>query len=159
MGAQLGGAAAGAARGRVFDLHTLTRRLGRHQAGACGSLFPQLLSQGSQFLQEHQVGLHHPPVKGSGGATSRDDHPSDRMEWGRLAYGRDHVCRQVASQVRHEVEAAAGFSSIAENEDAILRHLFQGYQKWVHPVLNSNDTIKVYFGLKISQLVDVDEKN
>ncbi|XP_025777280.1 neuronal acetylcholine receptor subunit beta-3 isoform X2 [Prionailurus viverrinus] len=55
--------------------------------------------------------------------------------------------------------AAAGFSSIAENEDALLRRLFQGYQKWVRPVLNSNDTIKVYFGLKISQLVDVDEKN
>ncbi|XP_037380590.1 neuronal acetylcholine receptor subunit beta-3 isoform X1 [Talpa occidentalis] len=54
---------------------------------------------------------------------------------------------------------AAGLSSIAENEDALLRHLFQGYQKWVRPVLNSNDTIKVYFGLKISQLVDVDEKN
>ncbi|XP_048648825.1 neuronal acetylcholine receptor subunit beta-3 [Marmota marmota marmota] len=57
------------------------------------------------------------------------------------------------------LSAAAGFSSIAENEDALLRHLFQGYQKWVRPVLNSNDTIKVYFGLKISQLVDVDEKN
>ncbi|XP_008053182.1 neuronal acetylcholine receptor subunit beta-3 [Carlito syrichta] len=55
--------------------------------------------------------------------------------------------------------ATAGFGSIAENEDALLRHLFQGYQKWVRPVLNSNDTIKVYFGLKISQLVDVDEKN
>ncbi|XP_004855322.1 neuronal acetylcholine receptor subunit beta-3 isoform X2 [Heterocephalus glaber] len=55
--------------------------------------------------------------------------------------------------------AAAQFSSVAENEDALLRHLFHGYQKWVRPVLNSNDTIKVYFGLKISQLVDVDEKN
>ncbi|XP_008142107.2 neuronal acetylcholine receptor subunit beta-3 [Eptesicus fuscus] len=55
--------------------------------------------------------------------------------------------------------AAAEFSSIAETEDALLRHLFQGYQKWVRPVLNSNDTIKVHFGLKISQLVDVDEKN
>lgn len=44
---------------------------------------------------------------------------------------------------------------MAESEDALLRHLFQGYQKWVRPVLNSNDTIKVYFGLKISQLVDV----
>ncbi|KAG8512432.1 Neuronal acetylcholine receptor subunit beta-3, partial [Galemys pyrenaicus] len=52
---------------------------------------------------------------------------------------------------------AAGFNSTAE--DALLRHLFQGYQKWVRPVLNSNDTIQVYFGLKISQLVDVDEKN
>ncbi|XP_045391196.1 neuronal acetylcholine receptor subunit beta-3 [Lemur catta] len=54
---------------------------------------------------------------------------------------------------------AAGLSSMAENEDALLRHLFQGYQKWVRPVLHSNDTIKVHFGLKISQLVDVDEKN
>lgn len=53
------------------------------------------------------------------------------------------------------VKATAGFSSIAENEDALLRDLFQGYQKWVRPVLNANDTIKVYFGLKISQLVDV----
>ena len=43
----------------------------------------------------------------------------------------------------------------AEEEDALLRHLFQGYQKWVRPVLHSNDTVKVYFGLKISQLVDV----
>ncbi|XP_038603309.1 neuronal acetylcholine receptor subunit beta-3 isoform X1 [Tachyglossus aculeatus] len=55
--------------------------------------------------------------------------------------------------------AAVEFSSIAENEDALLRSLFQGYQKWIRPVVNSNDTIKVYFGLKISQLVDVDEKN
>ncbi|XP_016852101.2 neuronal acetylcholine receptor subunit beta-3 [Anolis carolinensis] len=51
------------------------------------------------------------------------------------------------------------FSSFAENEDALLRHLFRGYQKWIRPVRHSNDTIKVYFGLKISQLVDVDEKN
>lgn len=51
--------------------------------------------------------------------------------------------------------AAAELSSIAKNEDALLRHLFQGYQKWIRPVLNSNDTIKVFFGLKISQLVDV----
>ncbi|XP_067409523.1 neuronal acetylcholine receptor subunit beta-3 [Emydura macquarii macquarii] len=55
--------------------------------------------------------------------------------------------------------AFAGSSLIAENEDALLRHLFHGYQKWVRPVENSNDTIKVHFGLKISQLVDVDEKN
>lgn len=47
------------------------------------------------------------------------------------------------------------FSSVAENEDALLKHLFEGYQKWVRPVENSNDTIKVLFGLKISQLVDV----
>nr|XP_038026643.1 neuronal acetylcholine receptor subunit beta-3 isoform X4 [Anas platyrhynchos] len=53
----------------------------------------------------------------------------------------------------------SAFISVAENEDALLRHLFHGYQKWVRPVQNSNDTIKVLFGLKISQLVDVDEKN
>ncbi|XP_061873817.1 neuronal acetylcholine receptor subunit beta-3 isoform X2 [Colius striatus] len=53
----------------------------------------------------------------------------------------------------------AAFSSVAENEDALLKHLFEGYQKWVRPVENSNNTIKVLFGLKISQLVDVDEKN
>ncbi|XP_035301653.1 neuronal acetylcholine receptor subunit beta-3 isoform X1 [Cricetulus griseus] len=52
--------------------------------------------------------------------------------------------------------ATEGLSSIAQHEDALLRHLFQGYQKWVRPVLNSSDTIKVYFGLKISQLVDVE---
>lgn len=49
----------------------------------------------------------------------------------------------------------AALGSVVENEDALLRHLFQGYQKWVRPVENSNDTIKVLFGLKISQLVDV----
>ncbi|XP_039206948.1 neuronal acetylcholine receptor subunit beta-3 isoform X2 [Crotalus tigris] len=48
------------------------------------------------------------------------------------------------------------FSSFAENEDALLRHLFRGYQKWIRPVKHANDTIKVYFGLKISQLVDVE---
>ncbi|XP_019296203.2 neuronal acetylcholine receptor subunit beta-3 isoform X1 [Panthera pardus] len=65
----------------------------------------------------------------------------------------------IPSGFTRDLTAAAGFSSIAENEDALLRRLFQDYQKWVRPVLNSNDTIKVYFGLKISQLVDVDEKN
>ncbi|XP_038184008.1 neuronal acetylcholine receptor subunit beta-3 isoform X1 [Arvicola amphibius] len=60
---------------------------------------------------------------------------------------------------RVTLTATEGLSSVAEHEDALLRHLFQGYQKWVRPVLNSSDIIKVYFGLKISQLVDVDEKN
>ncbi|XP_069482522.1 neuronal acetylcholine receptor subunit beta-3 isoform X2 [Ambystoma mexicanum] len=54
--------------------------------------------------------------------------------------------------------AFAGFRSMAETEDALLRNLFRGYQKWVRPVPNSNNTIKVHFGLKITQLVDVDEK-
>lgn len=47
------------------------------------------------------------------------------------------------------------FVSLAEMEDALLTNLFQGYQRWVRPILRANDTIKVRFGLKISQLVDV----
>ncbi|XP_068444743.1 neuronal acetylcholine receptor subunit beta-3a isoform X2 [Clinocottus analis] len=57
------------------------------------------------------------------------------------------------------MEAPEDFVSLAEMEDSLLRSLFRGYQKWVRPVLHSNDTITVCFGLKISQLVDVDEKN
>ncbi|XP_030208405.1 neuronal acetylcholine receptor subunit non-alpha-3 [Gadus morhua] len=49
--------------------------------------------------------------------------------------------------------------SLAEQEGTLLKNLFKGYQKWVRPVLHANDTITVRFGLKISQLVDVDEKN
>ncbi|XP_018593789.1 neuronal acetylcholine receptor subunit beta-3a isoform X2 [Scleropages formosus] len=57
------------------------------------------------------------------------------------------------------IEAPDEFLSLADMEDALLRNLFRGYQKWVRPVLHANDTITVRFGLKISQLVDVDEKN
>ncbi|XP_016407992.1 neuronal acetylcholine receptor subunit beta-3b isoform X1 [Sinocyclocheilus rhinocerous] len=55
--------------------------------------------------------------------------------------------------------AAREFVSLAEREDALLRDLFQGYQRWVRPVQHANHSVKVRFGLKISQLVDVDEKN
>lgn len=51
--------------------------------------------------------------------------------------------------------AAREFVSLAEREDALLRDLFQGYQRWVRPVLHANHSVKVRFGLKISQLVDV----
>ncbi|XP_023674175.1 neuronal acetylcholine receptor subunit non-alpha-3-like isoform X1 [Paramormyrops kingsleyae] len=51
------------------------------------------------------------------------------------------------------------FASLAEMEDTLLRDLFHDYQKWVRPIQHANDTITVRFGLKISQLVDVDEKN
>lgn len=51
--------------------------------------------------------------------------------------------------------APGEFVSLAEMEDALLRNLFQGYQRWVRPTLHANDTITVRFGLKISQLVDV----
>ncbi|XP_031416247.1 neuronal acetylcholine receptor subunit beta-3a isoform X1 [Clupea harengus] len=57
------------------------------------------------------------------------------------------------------IEAPEEYVSLAELEAALLRNLFKGYQKWVRPVLHANDTITVRFGLKISQLVDVDEKN
>ncbi|XP_059409928.1 neuronal acetylcholine receptor subunit non-alpha-3-like [Carassius carassius] len=57
------------------------------------------------------------------------------------------------------IEAPEEYVSLAEMEDTLLRNLFRGYQKWVRPVLHANDTITVRFGLKISQLVDVDEKN
>uniref|UniRef100_A0A4W6E6Y0 Cholinergic receptor nicotinic beta 3 subunit a n=1 Tax=Lates calcarifer TaxID=8187 RepID=A0A4W6E6Y0_LATCA len=57
------------------------------------------------------------------------------------------------------MQAQEDFVSLAEMEDSLLRNLFRGYQKWVRPVQHANDTITVRFGLKISQLVDVDEKN
>ncbi|XP_005723189.1 neuronal acetylcholine receptor subunit non-alpha-2-like [Pundamilia nyererei] len=58
-----------------------------------------------------------------------------------------------------KIAAPNEFVSLAEMEDALLKNLFQGYQRWVRPIQRANDTIKVRFGLKISQLVDVDEKN
>nr|XP_006007648.1 PREDICTED: neuronal acetylcholine receptor subunit beta-3 [Latimeria chalumnae] len=57
------------------------------------------------------------------------------------------------------ISALRRFSSITETEDALLKNLFQGYQKWVRPIKNLSSIIQVKFGLKISQLVDVDEKN
>ncbi|XP_046875049.1 neuronal acetylcholine receptor subunit non-alpha-3-like [Hypomesus transpacificus] len=57
------------------------------------------------------------------------------------------------------IPAPGEFVSLAEMEDALLRNLFQGYQRWVRPIQHANDTVTVRFGLKISQLVDVDEKN
>ncbi|CAL8356984.1 unnamed protein product [Merluccius merluccius] len=52
-----------------------------------------------------------------------------------------------------------GSVSLAMMEDNLLRSLFKGYQRWVRPIQHANDTVRVRFGLKISQLVDVDEKN
>ncbi|CAI9558963.1 unnamed protein product [Staurois parvus] len=60
--------------------------------------------------------------------------------------------------VPNELGVFCSIHPLAEIEDALLRNLFTGYQKWVRPVVNPNKTIKVNFGLKISQLVDVDEK-
>uniref|UniRef100_A0AAV2MKF4 Uncharacterized protein n=1 Tax=Knipowitschia caucasica TaxID=637954 RepID=A0AAV2MKF4_KNICA len=61
--------------------------------------------------------------------------------------------------VRAATPAKNEFVSLAEMEDALLKNLFQGYQRWVRPIQRVNDTVRVRVGLKISQLVDVDEKN
>ncbi|XP_071013854.1 neuronal acetylcholine receptor subunit alpha-5-like [Oncorhynchus clarkii lewisi] len=50
-------------------------------------------------------------------------------------------------------------SSYAKTEDKLFKNLFRNYQKWVRPVEYLNGTVRVRFGLAISQLVDVDEKN
>ncbi|XP_013881003.1 neuronal acetylcholine receptor subunit alpha-5 [Austrofundulus limnaeus] len=50
-------------------------------------------------------------------------------------------------------------SSYAKAEDKLFKYLFENYQKWVRPVEYLNQSIRVKFGLAISQLVDVDEKN
>ncbi|XP_023675511.1 neuronal acetylcholine receptor subunit alpha-5 [Paramormyrops kingsleyae] len=55
--------------------------------------------------------------------------------------------------------ATPKLSSYAKMEDRLLKHLFGNYQKWVRPVEHLNGTVQVKFGLAISQLVDVDEKN
>ncbi|KAI7802192.1 neuronal acetylcholine receptor subunit alpha-5 precursor [Triplophysa rosa] len=50
-------------------------------------------------------------------------------------------------------------SCYAKTEDQLFKRLFRNYQKWVRPVEDLNGTVQVKFGLAISQLVDVDEKN
>uniref|UniRef100_A0A9L0JR44 Cholinergic receptor nicotinic alpha 5 subunit n=1 Tax=Equus asinus TaxID=9793 RepID=A0A9L0JR44_EQUAS len=60
------------------------------------------------------------------------------------------------------VEAWPGLaepSFVAKHEDSLFKNLFQDYERWVRPVEHLNDKIKIKFGLAISQLVDVDEKN
>ncbi|ELK27606.1 Neuronal acetylcholine receptor subunit alpha-5 [Myotis davidii] len=48
---------------------------------------------------------------------------------------------------------------VAKHEDSLFKDLFQDYERWVRPVEHLNDKISIKFGLAISQLVDVDEKN
>ncbi|XP_043346137.1 neuronal acetylcholine receptor subunit alpha-5 isoform X3 [Cervus canadensis] len=50
-------------------------------------------------------------------------------------------------------------SVVAKHEDNLFKDLFQDYERWIRPVEHLNDRIKIKFGLAISQLVDVDEKN
>nr|XP_014030873.1 unnamed protein product [Salmo salar] len=47
-------------------------------------------------------------------------------------------------------------SSYAKTEDKLFKNLFRNYQKWVRPVEYLNGTVRVRFGLAISQLVDVE---
>ncbi|XP_044539389.1 neuronal acetylcholine receptor subunit alpha-5-like, partial [Gracilinanus agilis] len=47
----------------------------------------------------------------------------------------------------------------AKCEDRLFKNLFQDYERWVRPVKHLHDKINIKFGLAISQLVDVDEKN
>ncbi|KAI3377703.1 hypothetical protein L3Q82_008863, partial [Scortum barcoo] len=47
-------------------------------------------------------------------------------------------------------------SSYAKAEDKLFKYLFGNYQKYVRPVEYLNQTIRVKFGLAISQLVDVE---
>ena len=49
-------------------------------------------------------------------------------------------------------------SSYAKTEDKLFKNLFRNYQKWVRPVEYLNGTVRVRFGLAISQLVDVVRK-
>ncbi|KAI5624035.1 neuronal acetylcholine receptor subunit alpha-5 isoform X1 [Silurus asotus] len=53
-------------------------------------------------------------------------------------------------------KATSKISSYAKKEDKLLKDIFRKYQKWVRPVENLNGTIRVKFGLAISQLVDVE---
>ncbi|XP_038003582.1 neuronal acetylcholine receptor subunit alpha-5 isoform X2 [Motacilla alba alba] len=69
------------------------------------------------------------------------------------------LCAPLLGQPGASHAAVSEPSFIAKSEDRLFKHLFEDYQRWVRPVERLNDTIKIKFGLAISQLVDVDEKN
>ncbi|KAM4766729.1 neuronal acetylcholine receptor subunit alpha-5 isoform 3-T3 [Cyanocitta cristata] len=69
------------------------------------------------------------------------------------------LCAPLFGQPGASHAAVSEPSFIAKSEDRLFKHLFEDYQRWVRPVEHLNDTIKIKFGLAISQLVDVDEKN
>lgn len=54
-----------------------------------------------------------------------------------------------------QISEVPKLSSYAKAEDKLFKYLFGDYQKWVRPVDHLNQTIRVKFGLAISQLVDV----
>ncbi|XP_077989595.1 neuronal acetylcholine receptor subunit alpha-2-like [Glandiceps talaboti] len=47
----------------------------------------------------------------------------------------------------------------ADAEERLFNKLFQGYNRLIRPVVNNSEVLKVEFGLSISQLINVDEKN
>lgn len=65
-----------------------------------------------------------------------------------------HFCAQ-SYLFFYNLSEVPKLSSYAKAEDKLLKYLFGNYQKWVRPVDHLNQTIRVKFGLAISQLVDV----
>ncbi|XP_071845612.1 acetylcholine receptor subunit alpha-like 1 isoform X2 [Apostichopus japonicus] len=47
----------------------------------------------------------------------------------------------------------------SEKEEELFRKLFSNYNRLIRPVANNSDILDVSFGLTMSQLIDVDEKN
>lgn len=43
----------------------------------------------------------------------------------------------------------------SETEDQLLKNIFDGYSPAARPVKDDKDAVKVFFGLSISQIVDV----
>lgn len=72
-----------------------------------------------------------------------------------MSFSQSNVIVFICLSTFFDVPASNEFVSLAEMEDALLKNLFQGYQRWVRPIQRANDTVRVRFGLKISQLVDV----
>jgi hypothetical protein len=52
-------------------------------------------------------------------------------------------------------------STIRSDNDAkrLLDHLLNNYDKIARPVLESNELIDLYLGIKLSQIADIDERN
>ncbi|XP_071944532.1 neuronal acetylcholine receptor subunit alpha-6-like [Antedon mediterranea] len=57
------------------------------------------------------------------------------------------------------VTCLVGACSGSESQEKLYIKLMTNYNQLVRPVVNNNDTLTVYFGLQLSQLVDIDEKN
>lgn len=77
-------------------------------------------------------------------------------------YKLSHICKKnkkttTITVFLHFLEVPK-LSSCAKAEDKLFKYLFGNYQKWVRPVDHLNQTIRVKFGLAISQLVDVVRK-